>query len=57
MERAILVGIRTSEQDAQAFDDALAELRRLAETAGAEVLHTVTQRRERPDPAWYMGRG
>lgn len=57
MERAILVGIRTDGQDAAAFDDALVELHRLAETAGAEVVYTVTQKRHQPDPAWYMGRG
>ncbi|MBM3451166.1 MAG: GTPase HflX [Armatimonadetes bacterium] len=38
-------------------DDTLLELRRLAETAGAEVIDVVTQTRRRPDPASLIGRG
>ncbi len=33
------------------------ELALLAETAGAEVLSTMVQRRETPDPAYYIGMG
>lgn len=33
------------------------ELERLADTDGAVVIEKVTQRRERPDPAYYIGRG
>lgn len=56
-EKAILVGValgRTSPRDAQATLD---ELRRLAESAGAQPVETLTQRRPRPDPAFLLGRG
>ena len=35
----------------------LAELARLAETAGSQVLDGLMQRRDRPDPATYLGSG
>ncbi len=48
-ERAILVGAESEES--------LEELRRLAETAGAQVVDTVLQKRSRPDGATFIGRG
>ena len=35
----------------------MAELALLAETAGSEVLDAIYQRRQKPDPATYIGRG
>ena len=35
----------------------LAELARLAETAGSQVLDGMVQRRSRPDPATFIGSG
>ena len=35
----------------------MAELAALAETAGSEVLDAIYQRRDKPDPATYIGRG
>lgn len=52
-ERAVLVAL----DRAGGADDALAELARLAETAGAKPVANVVQRRSRPDPATYLGRG
>src|SRR5213592_4889131 len=46
MESAILVG-----------NHALDELRELATSAGARVIDEVIQRRERPDPATFIGKG
>ncbi|AQP46731.1 GTPase HflX [Tessaracoccus aquimaris] len=56
LERVVLVSVWTSgtEQD---VDNAIAELKLLAETAGSEVLHTLVQRRSHPDPATFIGRG
>jgi GTP-binding protein HflX len=56
LERVVLVGVWTegTEQDAE---NAMAELALLAETAGAEVLDAIYQRRQKPDPATYIGRG
>ena len=38
-------------------ENSLAELARLAETAGSQVLDGLIQRRDRPDPATYIGSG
>ncbi|GFM21526.1 MULTISPECIES: GTPase HflX [Mycobacteriaceae] len=56
LERVVLVGVWTEGSAADA-DASLAELAALAETAGSEVLEGVIQRRDRPDPATYIGSG
>ena len=56
LERVVLVGVWT-EGDAEHAEASLAELGRLAETAGSEVLDGLVQRRDRPDPATYVGSG
>jgi GTP-binding protein HflX len=56
LERVILVGVWT-EGTAEMAENSLQELKALAETAGAEVLDGVIQRRESPDPATYIGSG
>ena len=48
-EKAVLMGIESRES--------LEELRRLAETAGAEVVGIFLQKRDRPDSALYIGKG
>jgi len=52
VERAILAAIETDHADHD-----LEELRLLAETAGAEVVGALTQRRDGPHPAHYFGKG
>ncbi|MGH3787003.1 MAG: GTPase HflX [Pseudonocardiaceae bacterium] len=56
LERVVLVGVWAEGSAAQA-DASLAELARLAETAGSQVLDGLIQRRQRPDPATYVGSG
>jgi GTP-binding protein HflX len=56
LEKVILVGVWT-EGSAEQSDASLSELARLAETAGSEVLEGLVQRRDRPDPATYIGSG
>ncbi|WP_432073531.1 GTPase HflX [Streptomyces wuyuanensis] len=56
LERVVLVGVWTS-GTAQDAENSLAELAALAETAGAFVLDGVIQRRDKPDPATYIGSG
>ncbi|MFI5559568.1 GTPase HflX [Amycolatopsis japonica] len=56
LERVVLVGVWT-EGSALQSEASLAELARLAETAGSEVLEGLVQRRIRPDPATYIGSG
>lgn len=56
LEKVVLVGVWT-EGTAEMAENSLQELKALAETAGAEVLDGVIQRRESPDPATYIGSG
>ncbi len=56
LERVVLVGGWTDGSAADA-DASLAELAALAETAGSEVLEGIIQRRDKPDPATYIGSG
>jgi GTP-binding protein HflX len=51
-ERAVLVGVEFQNEGHY-----LAELGRLAETAGAVVASALTQKRDRPDPAFFIGSG
>ena len=56
LERVILVGVWT-EGTAQMAENSLDELKALAQTAGSEVLDGFIQRRDKPDPATYIGSG
>src|SRR3954454_6583173 len=56
LERVVLVGVWTSGTLLEA-QNSLVELARLAETAGSQVLEALIQRRDRPDPATYIGSG
>lgn len=56
LERVVLVGVWT-EGTVEDAENSLAELKLLAETAGSEVLDALMQRRQKPDPATYIGRG
>ncbi|MEU1398977.1 GTPase HflX [Micromonospora zamorensis] len=56
LERVVLVGVWTEGSIADA-ENSLTELAALAETAGSQVLEGLIQRRTRPDPATYIGRG
>jgi GTP-binding protein HflX len=56
LERVVLVGVWTTGTLVEA-ENSLHELARLAETAGSEVLDGLIQRRDRPDPATYIGSG
>ncbi|GGM26726.1 MULTISPECIES: GTPase HflX [Micromonospora] len=56
LERVVLVGVWTEGSLTDA-ENSLTELAALAETAGSQVLEGLIQRRNRPDPATYIGRG
>ncbi|WUB77185.1 GTPase HflX [Streptomyces sp. NBC_00576] len=56
LERVVLVGVWMS-GSADEAESSLAELAALAETAGALVCDGVIQRRQKPDPATYIGSG
>lgn len=56
-ERALLVQVIHGRRRKDEATDSLAELARLADTAGAEVVGSITQRRERPTAGLYVGEG
>ena len=56
LEKVVLIGLY-GEQSLQDAENSLRELAALAETAGAEVLDGLLQRRAHPDPATYLGKG
>jgi len=56
LERVVLIGVWT-DGGGQEAENSLVELKRLAETAGSVVLDGLIQRRDRPDPATYVGSG
>jgi GTP-binding protein HflX len=56
LERVVLVGVWT-EGTIKDAENSLAELKALAETAGSKVLEGLIQRRDKPDPATYIGSG
>ena len=55
-ETAVLIGCQTTETS-EHFEYSLDELASLAKTANAEVLMTISQKRESVDPATYIGKG
>jgi len=56
LERVVLVGVWTEGTMTDA-ENSLTELAALAETAGSQVLEGLIQRRTRPDPSTFIGRG
>ncbi len=56
-EKALLVQVIVGRQNRDQARDSLAELERLAETAGAVVVGAVTQRRPRISARFYIGEG
>ncbi len=57
VERAVIVGVQLPGRTAAEVEASLDELDALLDTAGAEVVERVIQRREAPDSATYIGRG
>ena len=58
-ERAVLAGVHLPEawEGGLGGNADLAELRRLADTAGADVVGSLEQRRHRPVPSTFLGKG
>jgi GTP-binding protein HflX len=59
LDRAILVSVITQQQKKREdlAEYSLQELIKLAETAGVEVLETMTQNKESADSKWFIGKG
>ncbi|GAB3299252.1 GTPase HflX [Epidermidibacterium keratini] len=56
LERVVLVGLQL-DSDPRDAENSLHELAALAETAGSVVLDGMLQRRQKPDPATFLGSG
>lgn len=56
-ERIVLVAVALPGQTDDQVDASLDELELLVDTAGADVVARVVQRREAPDHTWYIGKG
>ena len=56
-EKIVLVGVTLPPDDAEETDRGLDELSALIDTAGAEEVARITQRRQAPDPPTYVGKG
>lgn len=56
LERVILVGVWT-EGSVKDAENSMEELAALSETAGSTVLDALIQRRDKPDPATFIGSG
>lgn len=56
-ERALLVGLEQDGVSKWDLRDSMDELKELVNSAGAEVVSTVTQRLDRPTAPYYIGKG
>ncbi|MEL7355737.1 MAG: GTPase HflX [Cyanobacteria bacterium J06560_6] len=56
-DRVLVVGLLTEKMQITAFKNGLAEIERLVETAGGDVLDVMTQKRSRPHPQTVIGAG
>ena len=57
LDQVLLVGVQTENITPQRFEDGLAELGRLVDTAGGQVLEILQQKRSRPHPQTVVGEG
>ncbi len=56
-DKVLLVGVMTQQMTLLDFEDGLAEITRLVDSAGGQVLQTVRQKRSRPHPQTVVGEG
>ncbi|MAT06649.1 MAG: GTPase HflX [Acidimicrobiaceae bacterium] len=56
-EKIVLVAVALPDQTDERVDQSLDELELLVDTAGADVVGRVVQRRDAPDHTWYIGKG
>ena len=56
-EKLVLVGVALGGNHVDDIESSLDELSQLVDTAGADEVARVVQRRDRPDPATYVGKG
>lgn len=57
LERALIVGVIHGDLDEYVIDEHLDEMELLADTAGAEVVGRITQKLNKINPAYFVGKG
>src|ERR1039458_3659138 len=57
MEKVIAVAIQRQDQTEAAVQASLSELKELVATAGGAVVESHIQKKDRPDPATFIGKG
>jgi GTPase len=57
IDRVVLVGLMTQTMSMEQFQDGLAELKLLVESAGGQVLDEICQKRSQPHPQTVVGQG
>ncbi|MDR1695510.1 MAG: GTPase HflX [Endomicrobium sp.] len=57
MEKIILVGVQTKNTARQEVENSLGELESLCLTDGAQTIEKIIQKRDVPDPAYFIGYG
>ena len=56
-EKIVIVGVQLPGATEESVDASLDELELLVDTAGADVVERLVQRRDAPDHTWYIGKG
>jgi GTP-binding protein HflX len=56
-EKIVLVAVALPREDDDAVEASLDELAQLVDTAGADTVARMVQRRDAPDHTWYIGKG
>ena len=56
-EKIVLVGVVIAPNTVDDAEEGLDELALLVDTAGADAMARVLQRRDAPDPVWFVGKG
>ncbi|MGH9137237.1 MAG: GTPase HflX, partial [Acidimicrobiales bacterium] len=56
-ERIVLVGVAVGDASSDDVEASLDELAQLVDTAGADEVARVIQRRDAPDPTYFVGKG
>jgi GTP-binding protein HflX len=56
-EKVVIAALQTSDIQQELFDEDIGEMQMLCETAGAEVIATVIQKRDRPVTSTFIGEG
>jgi GTPase len=57
IDRVVMVGLMTQTMSMEQFNDGLAELKLLVESAGGQVLEEICQKRSQPHPQTVVGEG